>query len=144
LRPVLPRPWYKLALVIDVSVLQLLLLAMTGWLDRREREALAYLIEENRVLRRQIGGRRLQLTDDDRRRLAVRAYRRGREVVREVATLVTPDTLLRWAPATGGTQVDVYEAASESVRCPCRDPAPHRPNGRGQSDVGLHANSRCP
>jgi putative transposase len=92
----LPRPWYKLALVIDVSVLQLLLLAVIGWLDRREREAMAYLIEENRVLRRQIGGRRLQLTDDDRRRLAVRAYRLGREGLRDVATLVTPDTLLRW------------------------------------------------
>jgi len=39
--------------VIDVSVLRLLLLAITGWLDRQEREALANLIEENRILRRQ-------------------------------------------------------------------------------------------
>jgi len=31
----------------------LLILAVTGWLDRREREAMAYLIEENRLLRRQ-------------------------------------------------------------------------------------------
>jgi len=82
--------------VIDVSVFQLLLLTITGWLDRREREALSYLIEENRVLRRQIGPRRLRLTDDDRRRLAVRAYRLGRAALRDVATLVTPDTLLRW------------------------------------------------
>ena len=81
---------------MDVSVVQLLLLAVTGWLDRREREALAYLIEENRVLRRQLGRRRLRLTDDDRRRLAVRAYRLGREALRDVAALVTPDTLLRW------------------------------------------------
>ena len=28
---------------------------LTGWLDRREREAIAYLIEENRLLRRQLG-----------------------------------------------------------------------------------------
>jgi transposase InsO family protein len=82
--------------VIHVSILQLLLLAITGWLDRQEREAMAYLIEENRLLRRQIGRRRLQLTDDDRRRLAVRAYRLGREALRDVATIVTPDTLLRW------------------------------------------------
>jgi len=34
--------------VIDLSVLRLLLLTITGWLDRREREALAYLVEENR------------------------------------------------------------------------------------------------
>jgi hypothetical protein len=32
--------------VIEVSVLRLLLLTITGWLDRREREAMAYLIEE--------------------------------------------------------------------------------------------------
>ena len=57
---------------------------------------LAYLIEENRVLRRQLGGRRLRLTDDDRRQLAARAYRLGRQVLRGVATIVTPDTLLRW------------------------------------------------
>jgi threonine dehydratase len=37
----------------------MLLLTVTGWLNRREREMLAYLIEENRVLRRQLGGRRL-------------------------------------------------------------------------------------
>jgi hypothetical protein len=82
--------------VIDVSILQLLLVAVTACLDRREREAMAYLIEENRLLRRQLGRRQLRLTDDDRRRLAVRAYRLGREALGEVATIVTPDTLLRW------------------------------------------------
>src|SRR5438067_6553382 len=85
-----------LPLVIDVSVLRLLLLTIIGWLDRREREALAYLIEENRLLRRQVGGRRLRFTDDDRRRLAIRARRLGRNALRQVATIVTPDTLLRW------------------------------------------------
>src|SRR5687767_16008497 len=73
----------------------MLLLTVTSWLDRREREVLAYLIEENRVLRRQLGGRRLRLTDDDRRTLAARAYRLGRQALREAATNVTPDTLLR-------------------------------------------------
>src|SRR5712671_6569864 len=71
----------------------MLLMILTGWLGRREREALAYLIEENRLLRRRLGGRRLRFTDDDRRRLAVRAYRLGRHALREIATL---DTLLRW------------------------------------------------
>src|SRR5712692_11257839 len=74
----------------------MLLLVLTGWLERREREAIAYLIEENRLLRRQLGGRRLRLTDDDRRRLAARAYRLGRRMLREIATIVAPDTLLRW------------------------------------------------
>ena len=82
--------------MIDPVALQLVLGVLTGWLDRREREALAYLIEENRLLRRQLGGRRLRLTDDDRRRLAARANRIGRAVLRQVATVATPDTLLRW------------------------------------------------
>ena len=77
---------------MDPSALRMLLMAVTGWLDRREREALAYLIEENRLLPRQLRGRRLQWTDDDRRRLAVRAYRLGRQRLREIATIVTPDT----------------------------------------------------
>ncbi len=57
---------------------------------------LAYLIEENRVLRRQLVGRRPRLTDDGRRQLAARAHRLGRQVLRETATIVAPDTLLRW------------------------------------------------
>jgi putative transposase len=36
------------------------------------------------------------LTDDDRRRLAARAYRVGRAALRDIATIATPDTLLRW------------------------------------------------
>jgi hypothetical protein len=43
-----------------------------------------------------LGGWRLRLTDDDRRRLAVRAYRLGRQALRDIATIVTPDTLLPW------------------------------------------------
>ena len=74
----------------------MVLCVLTGWLDRREREAMTYLREENRLLRRQLGNRRLRLTDDDRRRLAARAYRVGRAALREIATVATPDTLLRW------------------------------------------------
>jgi len=82
--------------VINIAALQMVLGVLTGWLERREREAIAYLIEENRFLRRQLGERRLRLTDADRRRLAVRAHRVGRATLREIATIVTPDTLLRW------------------------------------------------
>ena len=64
--------------MIDPAALQMVLYVLTGWLDRREREAVAYLIEENRLRRRQLGPRRLRFTDDDRRRLAARAYRVGR------------------------------------------------------------------
>ncbi len=53
-----------------------------------------YLREENRVLREQLGGRRVRFNDDQRRRLASKAKGLGRKLLREVATLVTPETLL--------------------------------------------------
>jgi len=55
-----------------------------------------YLVEENRVLREQIGDRMPQLTDDQRRRLAAKGQVLGRRALAEVATIVTPDTILRW------------------------------------------------
>src|SRR5439155_3947271 len=43
-----------------------------------------------------VEGRRVQLTDDQRRRLASKGERLGRRVLRQVATILTPDTILRW------------------------------------------------
>jgi hypothetical protein len=40
--------------VIDPAALRMVLMVLTGWLDRRETQAIAYLIEENRLLRRQL------------------------------------------------------------------------------------------
>ena len=60
--------------MIAPAALQMLLLVLTGWLERRDRVAIAYLIEENRFLRRQLGGRRLRFTDDERRRLGQGAW----------------------------------------------------------------------
>ena len=51
---------------------------------------MAYLIEENRILRAQLRGRRLRLTEDDRRRLAVRGQPLGGQVLSLVATILTP------------------------------------------------------
>ena len=51
---------------------------------------------ENRVLKGQLTGRRLRLTDDERRRLAAKGRRLGRRLLRQVATIVTQDTILRW------------------------------------------------
>ena len=36
------------------------------------------------------------MTDAQRRRLATKGQRLGRGVLRQVATIVTPDTILRW------------------------------------------------
>ena len=47
-----------------------MLIALAGWMNQRQLAVIAYLREENRVLREQLGGRRLRLNDDQRRRLA--------------------------------------------------------------------------
>ena len=48
------------------------------------------------MLRERLGGKRLLLTDAQRRRLAAKAKKIGRKGLFEISTLVTPDTLLRW------------------------------------------------
>jgi putative transposase len=55
-----------------------------------------YLQTENRVLKAQLGGRALRLTDADRRRLAALAHPLCRTRLQEIATIATPETLLRW------------------------------------------------
>ena len=76
--------------------LQLLLLTVSGWVHRHQQDVIAYLVKENRVLKEQLGGRKLRLTDDQRRRLAAKARLLGRRALDAVATLVTADTLMRW------------------------------------------------
>jgi len=73
-----------------------LLHLLSGWVNRRQLEVIAYLTEENAVLREQLGGRRLRLTDAQRRRLAIKGKAIGRKLLQEVGGIVTPDTILRW------------------------------------------------
>jgi transposase InsO family protein len=75
---------------------QILVAAMAGWITRQQDAVIDYLREENRVLKEQLGRKRLRLTDAQRRRLAVRGKVIGRRALSEVASLVTPDTILRW------------------------------------------------
>ena len=78
------RPW------------QILIVAAAGWISRHQDAVIEYLREENRVLKQQLGGRRLRLTDAQRRRLAAKGKALGYRMLSEVATIVTPDTILRW------------------------------------------------
>jgi putative transposase len=82
--------------VIDAAAFRFLLLTFAGWLHHHEADAIAYLLEENRTLRSQLGRRPRRFTDDQRRRLAVLGHRLGRDRLRTLANLVTPDTILRW------------------------------------------------
>ena len=71
-----------------------LIISIAGWMNQRQQQVIEYLMEENRVLREQIGNPRMRFTDNQRRRLAVKAKGLSRKVLAQVATIVTPETLL--------------------------------------------------
>ena len=80
----------------DFYPLQVVLLALSGWANREQQRTIEYLVEENRVLKEQLKGRMLRRGDDQRRRLAAKGKRLGRRLLNRVATIVTPDTIMRW------------------------------------------------
>lgn len=81
---------------MHTPILQFLILMVVGRVTRRQQHVIEYLLEENRILREQLSGKRLRFTDSQRRRLAVKGRALGRKRLKEFATIVTPDTILRW------------------------------------------------
>jgi putative transposase len=73
-----------------------LVISIAGWMNPRQQQVIEYLVEENRVLREQIGNRRMRFNDDQRCRLAAKAKKLGRKILAQIATIVTPETLLAW------------------------------------------------
>jgi putative transposase len=76
--------------------LHFLLLVVAGWVHRQQAAVIDYLNAENRMLRERLGSRRIIFTDAERRVLAEKARVVGRKALRELGTIVTPETLLRW------------------------------------------------
>jgi putative transposase len=60
---------------------RLLLISLAGYLNQQQQDVIDYLQEENRVLRQQVGNKRLRLNDDQRRRLAISAKKLGRRAL---------------------------------------------------------------
>ena len=70
--------------------------AIAGWMNRQQQDAIAYLRTENLILREKLGHRRIILNDSQKRRLARAALKLGKDALHEVGTLFSPATLLRW------------------------------------------------
>ena len=75
---------------------QLMLIILASWINRQQQKVIEYLRTENAVLKEKFGEKRLLLTDDQRRRLAVKGRLIGRKQLEQAGTLFTPDTVLRW------------------------------------------------
>jgi putative transposase len=72
-----------------------LLAYITGSVDQELLLRNEYLVTENRILRHQITGH-VRLSDGERKTLAELGKRLGKKVLKEVASIVTPDTILAW------------------------------------------------
>ena len=77
-----------------ITPLQLIITAAAGWLNRQQAEVISYLIEQNKVLLERVGDVPQKLTNNQRRRLAIKAKAIGRKGLFELPTIFQPDTLL--------------------------------------------------
>ena len=67
-----------------IQPLTWLVVAVAGWIQRDQQAAIIYLLEENRVLKARLRGRKLRLKDDERRRLAVKGKEACRPEINQV------------------------------------------------------------
>jgi len=81
---VLPLPFQFLAAWVGV------------WMARHQANQIEYLKTVNSALLERLGKKRLRFTDAERKKLAVLGKKLGRKALAEVATIATPDTILRW------------------------------------------------
>jgi transposase InsO family protein len=109
--------------VLSTAPLQFLILLVAGWLRRSQGEAIEYLRAENRVLRSRLGPQRLRFTDTERRLLAEKCKPLGRKRLALVASLATPETILRWYREKVAAK---YDGTS-------RRRGPGRPRSRGDA-----------
>ena len=65
-------------------------------MNQRQQQIIEFQNAQIEALLKQLGNKRLLLDDAQRRLLAVKAHAVGRKALREITTIFTPDTILRW------------------------------------------------
>ena len=78
---------------------------ITGSVDQERLLRNEYLVAENRILRQQIKGC-VPLSDGECKILAEIGKKLGRQALKEVATIVKPDTILTWHRKLGAHKFD--------------------------------------
>ena len=128
---------------MPLDPLRFVAIALAGWLNQQQQDIIDYLREENRVLRERIGNRRLRLSDEQRRRLAVKAKKLGHKLLGEVASIVTPDTLLAWHQKLIARKYDGSQRRGPGrPRVIGGDPQTSGPHGWREPQLGLHSYPR--
>ena len=75
---------------------QLFSLILAGWINREQQEIIEFQNAQIRILMQKMGRKRILLSDDQRRILAVKGKALGRKALMELTTIVTPETIMRW------------------------------------------------
>lgn len=71
------------------------MVALAGWMSHQQQEVIEYLREENKILREKLGGNRLLLNAEQKRRLATRGKILGRDLLRRFDVAAVQDELRR-------------------------------------------------
>jgi transposase InsO family protein len=75
---------------------QFCFLILASWVHSEQQKIIEFYQAELEAVMKAQGKKRLLLTDDQRRLLAVKGKSLGRKTLMELTTIVTPDTILRW------------------------------------------------
>ncbi len=75
---------------------QLFFFILAAWVNREQQKRLEFYEVQLKAMMKAQGKKRLLLTDDQRRLLAVKGKSLGRKALMELTTIVAPDTILRW------------------------------------------------
>jgi hypothetical protein len=96
---------------------------VSGKVDEQLRLKVEYLAAENRILRDQIPGR-LRLTDGQRITLATIGAKLGKAALEQIASIVTPETILGWHRKLVAQKFDTSNPRkAKAVGRPCIDSA---------------------
>ncbi len=129
---------------MGTEALRFLRMFFAGWVHRGQLEAIDYLKEESRVLREQLGARRLRFTDDQRRRLGGQGAAVGPAAsggARRPRDRGNPFALVPRVHRQEVRRLGSPRGRSTSQRC---RPATARSAVRlREPELGLHADSRC-
>jgi len=91
---------------MKIRPLAILLTMLAGWINRHQQDVIEYLKTENTILRGKLGKKRIILTNEQKRLLAVSGKRLGRKVLSEICCAFSPDTILKWHRKLIATKYD--------------------------------------
>ena len=75
---------------------ELMMIILASWVNREQQQKIECLETQLAVWKEQLRSKRILLTDDQRRRIAVKAKVLGRKQLSQTVNVFTPDSIIRW------------------------------------------------